>query len=117
MPPSRTARKAFGDRIRDLRGAKSGRVIADELAAAGEHFSPQAIGAWERGEYAPEKETTITALERVLGAEPGEMLELLGYRSSARAKVEDRVQAIEQRVSSIERTVAEIRQMLASEEG
>lgn len=109
MPPAPEKRKAFGSRLRALRAARSARVIADEMTARGHEVSTQAVGAWERGEYAPHDIATISVLEEVLGAEPDELARILGYLLPREARYQA---AVGERVERGTYTVAEAAQRL-----
>lgn len=71
--------EAFGRALRQLRKDRGWSMdqLADQLKARGHKITGAAIGAWERGEYAPRGREVLDLLDDILNA-GGELHRLLG---------------------------------------
>lgn len=70
MAASAEEKAKFGELLRELRSAKdlSADELAAEMSARGHAVTGSAVAAWERGEYAPRKRSTLVALDELLDA-------------------------------------------------
>lgn len=100
-------RKAFGQRLKELRTARGWsqpQLVAAVVEAGGDQVSPAAVSEYERGVSAPSVDYT-RVLEEVFDGEP--LRELLGYRGddpTVRAEIvelRDRFTQLEARVDEI----------------
>lgn len=102
-------RKAFGDRLKDLRlhNSLSQRELAEQLSSEDESVTGANVGAWERGEYGPRRRATVAALEQILN-DVGGLAPLLGYHDPTTATVDERLKNLEDRQAQQERQLAEL---------
>lgn len=107
MAPTADQRKTFGEKLRSLRTntGMSTKDLAVAVTNRGFAVSAQAVGAWERGEYAPSGYAVVDAVELEL-ERPGELAPLLGL--AAPELVSERLDALELEVSEIRRLVEQI---------
>lgn len=103
MAASDEERRAFGRRLRALREAAdlTAANVAAVLTEQGQVTQTASVTAWERGEYAPQRRSTVELLEMVVRAGAGELLELLGYVPML-DKQEARFTEIERRLDGME---------------
>ena len=79
-------RALFAERLRALRGTRTQREVATLIGAKiGKLLTPQALGHWENGTHSPRDAQTVWAIEEVLGAQPGELAEPLGFAAHSPA--------------------------------
>lgn len=82
--------ETLGQRIRRLREAAGlpQRAVAEALRERGHDVKNGAnVGTWERDEWRPGSAAVVGDLERILGAEPGELLVISGYVYDRAAEV------------------------------
>lgn len=101
MTPTEEQRNEFGRRLRDLRlqsDFRSTESLAEHLRQQGLRVTGAAVGAWERGEYAPRHVSIVDALEDALGVERGQLGVLLGYTL---VEGDDRIDLVEAQLNEV----------------
>lgn len=98
-------RVAFGKelaRLREIAGL-SQRAVGDLIEDHGgeRNVSGSAVGEWERGASAPSPRTAV-ALEKIVGADDGQLAGLLGYGPPGIVSVTDQLFAMDERLTRIE---------------